>query len=93
MLHQLQQNKRALHALALSAIFALSPLAVVAEDAIKKGYEIAKASDISDNGFGDSTASAKMILTNKAGQSTTREMEFRTLERTSDKVGDKSVAG
>ena len=92
MLHQLQQNKRALHALAFSAVFALSPLAVLAEDAVKKGYEIAKASDISDSGFGDSIASAKMILTNKASQSTTREMEFRTLERTSDKVGDKSLS-
>ena len=79
-------------AILFSAFAALSPLATQAQDSEQKGYDIAKASDKSDNGFRDSTATAKMILTNKAGQSTTREMQFLTLERTSDKVGDKSIS-
>ena len=92
MLHHTQQNKLALCAIVFSAVLALSPFALLAQDAVTKGFEIAKGSDLSDNGFGDSTASAKMILTNKAGQSATRNMRFLTLERTSDTVGDKSIS-
>ena len=89
---QTQQSNRALCVLVFGAALALSPFTALAKDAVTKGFEIAKASDISDNGFGDSTAIAKMILTNKAGQSTSRDMKFMTLERTSDKVGDKSIS-
>ena len=57
----------------------------------KKGYDIARVADDSDNGFGNSTVSAQMILKNAAGQETTRELDFSTLEREDNSVGDKSL--
>ncbi len=57
----------------------------------RQGYDIAAASDRSDNGFGDSRAVARMVLRNAAGQETTRDMEFTTLERENEDVGDKSL--
>ncbi|MEM9725616.1 MAG: outer membrane lipoprotein-sorting protein [Pseudomonadota bacterium] len=63
----------------------------LAVDAAQRGFEIAQKSDRSDNGFGDSAVSAKMILRNAAGKSTEREMTFRTLERENEEVGDKSL--
>ena len=48
-------------------------------------------SDNSDNGFGDSRVEARMVLRNAAGQETSRELSFQTLERADNTVGDKSV--
>lgn len=92
MLHQSQPSKRNTLALIASVVIALAPLGATAQDAAQKGLEIATKSDNSDNGFGDSTAQAKMVLKNKAGQSSSRELEFLTLERTSNKVGDKTIS-
>lgn len=80
------------NAAALSAaagIFAAAP--AMAVDAAQRGYEIARKSDQSDNGFGDTAVTAKMILRNAAGKSTERDMTFQTLERESEDVGDKSL--
>lgn len=60
-------------------------------DSERQGYELAQRSDNSDNGFGDSRVDATMILRNAAGQETTRELTFTTLEREDNTVGDKSV--
>ncbi|WP_018995446.1 outer membrane lipoprotein-sorting protein [Hirschia maritima] len=57
----------------------------------QKGYDIAKTADNSDNGFGNSVVSAQMILRNAAGQETTRDLNFSTLEREDNSVGDKSL--
>ncbi len=57
----------------------------------QKGYEISARSDRSDNGFGDSRVNAKMVLRNAAGQETTREFSFATLEKEDETVGDKSL--
>lgn len=57
----------------------------------QRGYEIAKAADNSDNGFGNSVTNAEMRLRNAAGQETTRQLNFSTLERENDSVGDKSL--
>ena len=60
-------------------------------DSERQGYELAQRADNSDNGFGNSRVSATMILRNAAGQETTRELTFTTLEREDNSVGDKSV--
>ena len=57
----------------------------------QKGYEVALKSDKSDEGFGDSRVTARMVLTNRAGQETTRNFSFSTLEKENDEVGDKSL--
>lgn len=57
----------------------------------EKGFEIAARSDRTDLGFGDSTVNAKMVLRNAAGQETTRELLFNTLEKENEDVGDKSL--
>lgn len=57
----------------------------------KKGYDIAKAADQADNGFGDNIVEVTMTLTNRAGQETSRSMTFSTLERENEDVGDKSL--
>ncbi|MEM9421521.1 MAG: outer membrane lipoprotein-sorting protein [Pseudomonadota bacterium] len=60
-------------------------------EASQKGYDLAARSDRSDLGFGDSEVSAQMTLQNAAGQTTTRELFFRTLEKEDESVGDKSL--
>lgn len=57
----------------------------------QKGYDIALRSDRSDEGFGDSRVTARMVLTNRAGQETVRNFSFSTLEKEDDTVGDKSL--
>ncbi len=57
----------------------------------QKGYDISARADRTDAGFGDSRVSARMVLTNRAGQQTVREFSFRTLEKESEDVGDKSL--
>lgn len=78
-------------ATAVLAGFAFGAPSRAADDAEKRGYEIAQKSDRSDNGFGDTVVSAKMVLRNAAGESTEREMTFQTLERANEDVGDKSL--
>lgn len=62
-----------------------------AEDAAKKGFEIAARSDRSDRGFKDSRVDLHMILRNRAGQETTRLLSIKTLELPDEDVGDKSL--
>jgi len=55
----------------------------------EQGLEIAAEADRRDTGFGDFTSSVKMILRNRQGQESTREIRSRTLEVADD--GDKSM--
>jgi hypothetical protein len=55
----------------------------------EKGLEIAIEADRRDTGFHDSTASLKMLLRNRQGDESTREIRVRTLEQLDD--GDKSL--
>lgn len=55
----------------------------------EKGLEIAKQADARDTGWGDQKASLKMVLRNRHGQESTREMHNKTLEVKGD--GDKSL--
>ncbi len=54
-----------------------------------KGLEIAKLADQADQGFESTQSNLKMILRNKQGQETTRELQNKTLEQETD--GDKSL--
>lgn len=87
---------KALMATALGAVLTSASLAQEAPawietDSQRQGYEIAERSDNSDNGFGDSRVEARMVLRNAAGQETSRELTFQTLEREDNSVGDKSI--
>jgi hypothetical protein len=78
---------------AMGLVVALSASPALSQDSpeAQKGFDIAARSDRSDVGFGDSRASAKMLLRNAAGQESTRDLSFRTLEKESEEVGDKSL--
>ena len=54
-----------------------------------KGLEIAKEADLRDLGWGDMKANMVMLLRNKRGDESTREMRLSSLEVTGD--GDKSL--
>jgi outer membrane lipoprotein-sorting protein len=63
----------------------------MASSSADKGFEVAARSDRTDRGFGDSVVELKMILRNRTGQETTRELELKTLEVPDEGVGDKSM--
>ena len=73
---------------AMVVLLLLAP-ATWAQDAGQKGLAIARQVDSSDSGFGDSTAHLRMILRNRHGQESTREIRIRTLEVEDD--GDKGL--
>jgi len=62
----------------------------VAND-VERGYSIAESSDISDAGFGDSTAKVTMKIYGQAKQPIIRLLTMTTLERQSADEGDKSL--
>ena len=68
----------------------LTPVFAVAQTPEDKGLAIAKAADARDSGFGDFTADAQMILRNRKGQESIRDLRIRTLEVRGD--GDKSLS-
>lgn len=75
----------------LLGLGALLTLPVFAnEEAQKKGLEIAQAADKRDSGWGDMVAEMEMTLENRAGQTSTRRIDTRTLEGQGD--GDKSLS-
>ena len=62
---------------------------VMAESLEDRGLSIAREAHRRDSGFGDSTATMRMILRNKHGQESERQIRVRTLEVEGD--GDKSL--
>lgn len=85
--------KTLLKKITLASCFGLLAIAAhsaSAETAQEKGLRIAKEADARDAGFKDSTANMKMILTNRAGKSSVRNIRIKTLEVTGD--GDKSIS-
>jgi len=75
---------------ALSWLLLLSlPFNALAQSPEERGLEIAVEADRRDTGFHDSTASMRMILRNRQGDESTREIRVRTLEQTDD--GDRSL--
>lgn len=71
------------------ALVLLSTQPAMASTPEEKGLQIAREAALRDEGFGDSLATMRMVLRNKAGESSVREMRSRTLEEKSD--GDKSL--
>ena len=67
----------------------LLPFSLQAQTPEEQGLAIAQEADKRDSGFGDYTSDVKMILRNKHGQESTREIRSRTLEVDGD--GDKSM--
>ena len=65
------------------------PFSVLAQTAEQRGLEIAVEADHRDSGFHDSRASLQMVLRNKQGEESIREIRVRTLEQQDD--GDKSL--
>ncbi|MEM1382629.1 MAG: outer membrane lipoprotein-sorting protein [Pseudomonadota bacterium] len=83
------QTLRIMPLAALTALLMAAPSQAV--DASNKGFEVAARSDRTDLGFGDSKVAFEMVLTNAAGDSTTREVSITTLEKESEEVGDRSL--
>ena len=75
---------------ALLALLASAAVAL-AETPEEKGLAIAEEVDRRDLGFGDSSSYLKMVLSNKQGQSSTRELRIQTLEVPERSEGDKSL--
>ena len=73
----------------MAAFLSSSP--VLSETPEEKGFAVAARSDRSDRGFGDSEAEMTMVLRNAAGQESSRNMHFTTLEMPDESVGDKSL--
>lgn len=74
----------------LAACISFLPFAATAETPQQKGLKIAKQADARDTGFNDFTADMKMILRNRAGKTSTRQIRVKTLEGRGD--GDKSMS-
>ena len=75
-------------AAAMAAGIAL-PTTLLAQSAEEKGLQIAQEADRRDEGFGDHEQTLVMILRNRHGQETTREIRGKSLEVADD--GDKSM--
>ena len=75
--------------LSMTLFLILFPLEAGAETASEKGLAVAREADRRDNGYEDSTASLLMVLKNRHGQESVRNLRVRTLEVKED--GDKSL--
>ena len=69
---------------------ALLSTSVLAETAEEKGLRLAQEADARDAGFGDHVADMQMILRNRAGDESVRQIRIRVLEVQGD--GDKSLS-
>lgn len=72
------------------ALFTLLPLLAAAETTQEKGLAIAQEADRRDSGWQDQTASLEMILRNRHGQESRREIRSKTKEVEGD--GDKALS-
>ena len=58
---------------------------------VAKGRAVALANEEYDTGYGDSESEMRMILHNRHGETSERELRQKTLENTALEVGDKSL--
>ncbi len=70
-------------------LLCLLPFSVLAETPEEKGLAIAQEADSRDSGYKNYTNDVKMVLRNKHGQESSREIRSKTLEVDGD--GDKSL--
>jgi outer membrane lipoprotein-sorting protein len=75
--------------IALLLLPVLLPIAALAETPEEKGLAIAVEADRRDNGWGDFATELTMLLKNRQGEESTREMRSKVLEVKGD--GDKSL--
>lgn len=73
----------------LLANSAMTAQAAPSKDNFEKGLKIAKEAKLRDYGWGDSTADMQMILSNKQGKTSLREIRIKSMEVEND--GDKSL--
>ncbi len=76
---------------AAAALYALAGAAAVAETPEEKGLAIAEEADRRDLGFQDSTSVLKMVLANRQGETSERELRMRVLEIEDPNEGDWSM--
>ena len=93
MMNTLNRHTRAasvISGLAVAVLLGLMPAQTsLAQTPEEKGLEIAKEADLRDTGWGDMKANMIMLLLNKRGDASSREMRLNSLEVTGD--GDKSL--
>ena len=79
-----------LRALALASLcLPTAPTVAQQESPEEKGLRIAQESSARNDGFGDFTAGLTMVLTDRQGRESVRQMRFKVLEVSAD--GDKSL--
>jgi outer membrane lipoprotein-sorting protein len=76
--------------IAIFALLSLLPFLASAETSQEKGLAIAKEADRRDSGWQDQTASLEMVLRNRHGQESRREIRSKTKEVNGD--GDKALS-
>ncbi len=76
--------------IAIAALLLAPGSTLLAETPEERGLAIAIEGDKRDQGYVDSTANMKMILRNRAGKESTRNVRIKSLEVTGD--GDKSLS-
>ena len=64
---------------------------VLAETAEEKGLAIAIESDVRGQGWTDSSVTLQLLLTNRHGETSTRELRIKSLEVIDSQLGDKSL--
>ena len=64
---------------------------VLAETAEEKGLAIAIESDVRGQGWTDSSVTLQMLLSNRHGETSTRELRIKSLEVIDAELGDKSL--
>lgn len=77
--------------IALPMALGVGITSVSAETPEEKGLAIAQEADRRDLGFGDSEVTLRMVLKNKQGESSDRELRIKTLEIEDPNEGDKSL--
>ncbi len=77
--------------LAVGLVLLTSSFAAAKQTEEEKGYTLAARSDRSDRGFTDSTVELQMILRNKAGGETKRNLTIKTLEIPDENMGDRNL--
>ena len=78
-------------AAALAAIVGFTALPVLSETPEEKGLAIAVEADKRDLGWVDSESELKMVLTNRNGETSTRQLRIKSLEVQEPDLGDKSL--
>lgn len=82
------KSERLIKSILLLSLFAFY-IPAWADNAAEKGLEIAKTMKARDRGWVDSSATLMMVLRNRSGQESTREMRIKSLEVLDD--GDMSL--